>query len=87
MTEMVSVDFLVVPTIRFQLMFVFSENHLRQILRGYFDYYHEDRTHLSLDKETPSERPVSNRASPEAKLIELPRVGGLHHRCEWSEAA
>jgi hypothetical protein len=45
------------------------------------------RTHLSLDKETPSERPVSNRASPEAKLIELPRVGGLHHRCEWSEAA
>jgi hypothetical protein len=31
--------------------------------------------------------PVSNRASPKAKLIELPRVGGLHHRYEWSEAA
>ncbi len=68
-------------------MIIFSENHLLQILRGYFDYYHEDRTDLSLDKETPSQRPVSNRASPEAKLIELPRVGGLHHRYEWSEAA
>jgi len=66
---------------------VFGENHLRRILCGYFDYYHEDRTHLGLDKETPTERLISNRASPSAKLIELPRVGGLHHRYEWSEAA
>jgi hypothetical protein len=34
-----------------------------------------------------SERPVSNRASQTARLIELPRVGGLHHRYEWGEAA
>jgi transposase InsO family protein len=66
---------------------VFGESHLRRVLRDYFDYYHEDRTHLGLDKETPTERPVSNRASREAKLIEVPRVGGLHHRYEWSEAA
>ena len=66
---------------------VFGENHLRRILCGYFDYYHEDRTHLGLDKETPTERLTSNRASPSAELIELPRVGGLHHRYEWSEAA
>jgi transposase InsO family protein len=66
---------------------VFGESHLRRVLRDYFDYYHEDRTHLGLDKETPTERPISNGASPEAKLIELPRVGGLHHRYEWSEAA
>jgi transposase InsO family protein len=66
---------------------VFGENHLRRILRSYFEYYHEDRTHLGLDKETPMERPVSNRASPSAKLVEMPRVGGLHHRYEWSEAA
>ena len=66
---------------------VFGENHLRRLLREYFEYYHEDRTHLGLDKETPMERPVSNRASPSEKLIELPRVGGLHHRYEWSEAA
>ena len=66
---------------------VFGENHLRRILQAYFEYYHEDRTHLGLGKETPKERPVSNRASPDAKLVEFPRVGGLHHRYEWSKAA
>jgi len=59
---------------------VFSENHMRRILRSYFQYYNNDRTHLGLDKETPRE-------SPSCKVIELPRVGGLHHRYEWSEAA
>ena len=66
---------------------VFNEDHLRRILRSYFAYYHEDRTHLGLEKETPLGRPTSNRASPTSRLIELPRVGGLHHRYEWSEAA
>ena len=66
---------------------VLGERHLRRMLRSYFEYYHEDRTHLGLDKETPLERPISSRVSPSAKLIELPRLGGLHHRYEWSEAA
>jgi transposase InsO family protein len=66
---------------------VFGENHLRRILREYFAYYHDDRTHLGLAKEAPVERPISNRKSVSAKLVELPRVGGLHHRYEWSEAA
>jgi len=66
---------------------VFGEEHLRRILRSYFEYYHQDRTHLGLDKETPTERPVSHRASSSARLMELPRVGGLHRRYEWSEAA
>jgi len=68
-------------------MIVFSENHLRRGLQSYFEYYNNDRTHLGLDKETPLERQISNRATPSAKLIKLPRVGGLHHRYEWSEAA
>ena len=66
---------------------VVGERHLRRILRSYFAYYHEDRTHLGLEKETPTERPISRRASPSARPIELPRLGGLHHRYEWSEAA
>lgn len=66
---------------------VFSEGHLRRILRAYFAYYHEDQTHLAFDKETPMERPISNRAFPSAKLVELPRVRGPHHRYEWNEAA
>ncbi len=66
---------------------VFGENHLRRILRSFFKYYHEDRTHLGVGKETPKERPVCRRASPDTKLLKLPRVGGLHHRYEWSEVA
>ena len=66
---------------------VFNENHLRRILRSYFEYYNNDRTHLGLDKETPLGRQVSERQSSLTKLIALPRVGGLHHRYEWSEAA
>ena len=61
---------------------VLNENHLRRILRAYFAYYNEDRTHLGLDKETPMGRPVSNRESPSSKLLDWPRVGGLHHRYE-----
>ena len=56
---------------------VFSENHLRRIIRDYLGYYHNSRTHLSLDKDTPESRPIE---PPEAgKVIAIPRVGGLHH--------
>jgi hypothetical protein len=49
-------------------------------------YYHEDRTHLGLDKDTPSERPIEGK--PEgAELESLTRVGGLHHRYVWKAAA
>jgi transposase InsO family protein len=65
---------------------VLNERHLKRILTGYFNYYHNDRTHLSLGKDTPSGRPVQEK--PEnAKIIALPRLGGLHHRYEWREAA
>ena len=32
-------------------------------------------------------RPVRQRPSPTAKVVGLPRVGGLHHRYEWRVAA
>jgi len=65
----------------------FGERHLRRILEAYFKYYHEDRKHLGLGKETPMGRGVSNRSSPAPRFVELPRVGGLHHRYEWSNVA
>ena len=40
-----------------------------------------------LRKDTPVERPVQPRPVKDSKVIELPRVGGLHHRYEWEEAA
>ena len=57
---------------------VFNDNHLRRVLKQYFFYYHECRTHLGLEKDCPNSRPVQ---PPESGLIcSEPMVGGLHHR-------
>ena len=66
---------------------VLSERHLVRLMRLYISYYHEDRCHLGLDKDTPNSRPVTPRPSPTAKVVALPRVGGFHHRYEWRDAA
>ena len=48
------------------------------VLRSYLRYYHASRMHLSLGKDAPEARDVQ---SPElGKIVELPGVGGLHHR-------
>jgi transposase InsO family protein len=64
-----------------------SEDHLRRTLPEYVAYYHHDRTHYSLEKDTPFRRPTDPRPSPTARLVALPRLGGLHHRYEWRDAA
>ena len=57
---------------------VLNERHLKRILRLYLAYYHEDRTHLSLDRNSPTPREVE--LSEQGKVVSIPRVGGLHHR-------
>jgi len=64
---------------------VLGERHLHRILTSYFAYYHRSRTHLSLDKEAPEPRPVLQDDAGE--VVELPEVGGLHHRYERRLAA
>jgi hypothetical protein len=59
-------------------LIVFNEAHLRRILTSYFAYYHEGRTHLSLDRNAPVPRRVEH--PTEGKVIAIPQVGGLHHR-------
>ena len=79
-----------VATVRRELLdqvIVFNEAHLRQLLGQFFDYYHLDRTHLGLDKDSPLGRPVEARPSALATVAALPRVGGLHRRYCWRQAA
>jgi transposase InsO family protein len=64
-----------------------NEQHLRRLLRDYVSYYHEDRTHNSLAKDTPNCRPVEKKPAANATVISCPRLGGLHHRYTWREAA
>jgi putative transposase len=57
---------------------VLNERHLRRVLKRYFEYYHRSRCHLSLGGDAPEPRAVQG---PQlGQVIELPEVGGLHHR-------
>jgi putative transposase len=55
---------------------ILSEQGLRRILRSYFEYYENSRTHLGLAKDSPIPRPVQPPSV--GRVIELPQVGGLH---------
>jgi len=67
-------------------MIILNETHLKRILTEYLTYYHEDRTHLGLGKETPAGRAVLEKPD-NGKVVAFPRMGGLHHRYEWQDAA
>ncbi len=90
-------DFFTVPTITFGILFCFfviahdrdllddvivlNERHLKRLMDEYILYYHDDRTHLGLAKETPSGRKAEANPGPEcSRVIAMPRMGGLHHR-------
>ena len=54
---------------------VFGEAHLRRLLAAYALYYNDLRTHLSLNKDSPSHRPIRQLG----QLAARPILGGLHH--------
>lgn len=56
-----------------------NELHLKRLLASYVGYYHHDRTHCGLRKQTPQTRTP---CSGQGKVISWRRVGGLHHRYE-----
>ena len=64
-----------------------NEQHLRRLVRDYVSYFHEDRIHDSLDKDAPNRRPVEKKSCPNAAVISSARLGGLHHRYSWRQAA
>ena len=55
----------------------YNERHLKRLLSDYVRYYHEDRTHLGLRKETPAGRV---RSTDRGTVVSQARLGGLHHR-------
>jgi putative transposase len=64
-----------------------NERHLQRLIRDYVNYHHDDRIHDSLHKDTPNRRSVEDKPSPASTIISIPRLGGLHHRYSWREAA
>jgi transposase InsO family protein len=59
---------------------VYGEASLIRHLRLFLAYYHETRTYLALDKDTPAERAVQ--LSGAGRIVAVSQVGGLHHRHE-----
>ena len=61
-------------------MIVLHEEQLRRQIRFFLTYYHDSRTHLSLEKDAPEPRPVQ--AADCGEIVAIPQAGGLHHRYE-----
>jgi putative transposase len=59
---------------------ILNERHLKRLMAEYVRYYHEDRTHLGLAKDTPAGGPIVAHSSVGSKIQSFPRLGGLHHR-------
>jgi hypothetical protein len=54
-----------------------NEHHLNRLMSDYVRYYHEDRTHRGLRKQTPCDRVRSTICGTG---LSRPNLGGLHHR-------
>jgi transposase InsO family protein len=60
---------------------VLNETGLARVLSRYLGYYHQSRTHLSLEKDSPHTRPIA----PPVLGPVVPQVGGLHHHYDrWA---
>jgi transposase InsO family protein len=61
---------------------VLNERHLKRLMTEYVRYYHEDRTHLGLEKQAPVSRTPASDPNPgcRCQVISMTRLGGLHHR-------
>jgi putative transposase len=59
-------------------MIVFHERSLYRYLQEFLKYYHQNRTHLALEKDSPEPRPVQPPKS--GRIVSIPVLGGLHHR-------
>jgi transposase InsO family protein len=59
---------------------VLNKRHLKRLINEYIAYYHDDRIHLGLNKETPAGREAAEGAKTSHTVVSMPRLGGLHHR-------
>ncbi len=57
-------------------LIILNERHLHDVLNEYIEYYNTSRTHLSLNKDSPVNRPTEQQGD----IISTPILGGLHHR-------
>jgi putative transposase len=59
---------------------ILSADGLRHVLYDYVRYYRRLRTHLALETDAPTSRPIA--PLPAGRIVAIPQVCGLHHRDE-----
>ncbi len=59
---------------------VLNVRHLKRLMNEYVRYYHDDRTHLALEKETPAGRVATKASDSGRRVIATLKLGGLHYR-------
>jgi transposase InsO family protein len=57
-----------------------NERHLKRLMADYVRYYHDDRTHLGWENQTPKGSETATDTATRAKIISIPLLGGLHRR-------
>jgi putative transposase len=61
---------------------VLNKRHLKCLMNEYVLYFHDDRAHLGLDKQTSVGRVAAKGTNVGSEVASIPRLGGLHHRYE-----
>ena len=61
---------------------IFHEEHLRNLISQYVNWYEKFRLHQGLEGKTPNFREEEQQNSTEGKIVSIPILGGLHHRYE-----
>jgi putative transposase len=70
----------------FDHVIAWKEAHVRRLGREFIAYYHDDRSHRGLEKDTPSERPIEPKPDT-GEWQSVAGIGGLPHRYPWKAAA
>jgi transposase InsO family protein len=61
---------------------VVNRRHLKRLMTEYIRYYHDDRTHLGLGKDTPAGRTAAQSTTVNAEVVSIPRLASpLRTRC------
>jgi putative transposase len=61
-------------------LIVVNERHLKRLMDEYVYYYHEDRTHVGLEKQTPSGHETAMESDIGSRVISMSRLDGMHYR-------
>lgn len=71
----------------FNRILIFNSRHAETLMEEYLPYYNQNRTHLTLNKDSPEGREIEAKPAPDARIVGVPVLGGLLHHYRWQKVA